>query len=118
MSGREVSPRVAHGGALKVGSASDGTGRDLAAATGNGRWATVVGWSVVFGVAHFLTSRLGHSLLVPSVDVAVFWPASGVAAGILIAFCRRAFLPLAIGVMVGTVAANLSRRGLATSVLQ
>jgi len=37
----------------------------------------------------------------------VFWPASGVAAGILIAAGRRAGVALVTGVLVGTTAANL-----------
>ena len=58
---------------------------------------------MVIGTAYFLASRLGLSLLVPPSDVAVFWPAAGISAGILIAFGRRAFVPLAIGVMIGTI---------------
>jgi integral membrane sensor domain MASE1 len=58
-------------------------------------------------------------LLVSPSDVAVFWPASGISVGILIAFGRRALCPLAIGVMIGTVAANLlSDRTLVTSVFK
>jgi PAS domain S-box-containing protein len=104
---------------LKLTSAFDGKGRDLASAARNGGWTSAVGWSVVIGTAYFLTSRLGLSLLVPPSDVAVFWPASGIGAGILIAFGRRAFTPLAIGIIVGAVAANLlSDRSLATAVLK
>jgi len=104
---------------LKVASAFDGKGRDLASAAGSGGWASTVGWSLVIGAAYFLTSRLGLSLLVPPSDVAVFWPASGIGAGILVAFGRRALAPLAIGIMIGTVAANLlSDRSLATAVFK
>lgn len=104
---------------MKVASAFDGKGRNLASAAGHGGWASAVGWSIVIGTAYFLTSRLGLSLLVPPSDVAVFWPASGIAAGILIAFGRRALAPLAIGVMIGAVAANLlSDRSLATAVFK
>jgi PAS domain S-box-containing protein len=39
--------------------------------------------------------------------VAVFWPASGLAAGVGILAGRRAYPALAIGVVLGTVAANL-----------
>src|SRR5499427_2574646 len=92
--------------------------RRLASAT-NGGWASALGWAGVIGTAYFLASRLGLSLLVPPSDVAVFWPAAGIGAGILIAFGRRAFAPFAIAVMVGTVAANLlSDRSLATAVLK
>jgi integral membrane sensor domain MASE1 len=52
-------------------------------------------------------------------DVALFWPASGVAAGLLIALGRRARPAVVIGVVVGTIAANvLSDRTLATSTLK
>jgi integral membrane sensor domain MASE1 len=51
--------------------------------------------------------------------VAVFWPASGVAAGILIASGRRALSPLVIGVVIGTIGAGLvsDSRGPLTSLL-
>jgi integral membrane sensor domain MASE1 len=41
-------------------------------------------------IAYFLTARLGLALLLAGSDVAVFWPASGVAAGILIVAGRPA----------------------------
>jgi PAS domain S-box-containing protein len=51
--------------------------------------------------------------------VAVFWPASGVAAGIQISAGRRAGVALVVGVLVGTVAANLmSDRSFLTSLLK
>jgi integral membrane sensor domain MASE1 len=69
-------------------------------------------------IAYFLAARLWLALLSKPSDVAVFWPASGIAAGILIISGRRACLPLVIGVVVGTVAANLmSDRSLLTSLL-
>jgi integral membrane sensor domain MASE1 len=49
-------------------------------------------------IAYFLAARLGLALLSASSDVAVFWPASGLAAGILIIFGRRARPALVIGV--------------------
>jgi PAS domain S-box-containing protein len=52
-------------------------------------------------------------------DVAVFWPASGIAAGILIVWGRRAYPALVAGVVVGTVAANLmSDRGFLTALFK
>jgi PAS domain S-box-containing protein len=51
--------------------------------------------------------------------MAIFWPASGIAAGILIVLGRRARPALVIGVVVGTVAANLmSDRSFLTSLLK
>jgi PAS domain S-box-containing protein len=51
--------------------------------------------------------------------VAVFWPASGIAAGILIVLGRRAYPALVVGVVIGTVAANLmSDRSFLTSLFK
>jgi hypothetical protein len=43
----------------------------------------------------------------PWIAVAVFWPAAGVSSGVLIALGRDARLPVASGVMVATIVANL-----------
>jgi integral membrane sensor domain MASE1 len=69
-------------------------------------------------IAYFLAARLGLALISASSDLVAFWPASGVAAGILIALGRRALPTAVIGVVVGTVAANLmSNRRLVTCLL-
>jgi PAS domain S-box-containing protein len=82
-------------------------------------WISAGGWGAAIGVAYFLASRLGLSLLVPPIDLAVFWPASGIAVGILMTFGRRALPALAIGVMAGTLASNLlSDRTLGTAILK
>jgi hypothetical protein len=50
--------------------------------------------------------------------VAVFWPAAGISSGILIALGRSARLPVAIGVMVATVMANLlGDRNIASAII-
>jgi PAS domain S-box-containing protein len=67
----------------------------------------MIGTGVVVALSYFFAARLGLALLSEHEDVAVFWPASGVAAGILIARGPNARLSVAIGVMVATVAANL-----------
>src|SRR5262252_8617328 len=68
------------------------------------------------GFTYFLAAKLGLALLSKPTDVAVFWPASGVAAGILITLGRDARPALVFGVVVGTIAANLmSDRSLWTS---
>jgi PAS domain S-box-containing protein len=70
-------------------------------------------------IAYFLAARLGLDLLSAPSDVAAFWPASGMAAGILITSGRRASPALVIGVVVGTVAANLtSDRNFWTSIFK
>jgi PAS domain S-box-containing protein len=63
--------------------------------------------AVTVGVAYFLAARLSLALLTKPDGVAVFWPASGVAAGVLIALGPSARVPVAIGAMVATIVANL-----------
>ena len=46
-------------------------------------------------------------MLEPADGVAVFWPAGGVASGILIALGPAAQLPVVLGVVAATIAANL-----------
>lgn len=57
--------------------------------------------------AYFLAARLSLALLTPSDGVAVFWPAAGISAGLLIALGPTSRLPVAFGVMIATVGANL-----------
>ena len=58
-------------------------------------------------LAYFLAARLSLALLEPVDGVAVFWPAAGVASGILIAFGSAARSPVIVGVVTATFAANL-----------
>jgi PAS domain S-box-containing protein len=62
---------------------------------------------VAVGIAYFLAARLSLSLLTKPDGVAVFWPASGIAAGVLIAVGRGTRWPVAIGTMAATIVANL-----------
>ena len=79
----------------------------------------MLGAAGVVAIGYFLAARLGLALLTAGSDVAVFWPASGLAAGILITFGPRARPALVIGVVVGTVTANLiGDRSLATSIFK
>jgi len=71
------------------------------------RWISAIGLAVAVGIAYFLAARLSLSLLTKSDGVAVFWPASGVAAGALIALGPGARWPVAIGAMAATIVANL-----------
>jgi PAS domain-containing protein len=66
-----------------------------------------IGLAVAAGVVFFLAAHLGLALLTTAERVAVFWPASGIAAGALIALGPRARTPVAAGVIVATVAANI-----------
>jgi integral membrane sensor domain MASE1 len=70
-------------------------------------WLAALGAAGAVALGYFLAARIGLALLSRTSDVAVFWPASGIAAGILIVLGRRAVPALVIGVVVGTVAANL-----------
>jgi PAS domain S-box-containing protein len=71
------------------------------------RWVRSTGLAVAVGIAYFLAARLGLALLTKPDGVAVFWPAAGVATGLLIALGPRARLPVAVGAMAATIAANL-----------
>jgi PAS domain S-box-containing protein len=71
------------------------------------QWLWVIGLSVLVGIAYFLAARLSLLLLTKPDGVAVFWPASGVAAGVIIALGPSARLPVAAGAMVATIVANL-----------
>jgi PAS domain S-box-containing protein len=66
-----------------------------------------LGWAklaVAIGVAYFLAARLGLFQRT-QVGASIFWPATGVAVGALIALGPTAQLPVAIGVAVATAAA-------------
>ena len=71
------------------------------------RWLGLLGLAVAVGIAYFLAARLSLALLTKADGVAVFWPASGVAAGILIALGPAARLPVIAGAVGATIAANL-----------
>jgi MASE1. len=58
-------------------------------------------------LAFFVAGRLSLALLEQADGVAVFWPASGVASGILIALGPSARWPVVVGVAAATIAANL-----------
>jgi integral membrane sensor domain MASE1 len=67
----------------------------------------------------FSRAAIGLALLSQPSCVAVFWPASGIAAGIMILWGRRAGAAVVIGVVVGTITANLmSDRSLWTSIFK
>jgi integral membrane sensor domain MASE1 len=66
-----------------------------------------VGVAVAVGVAYFIAAQLSLAFLTKPDGVAVFWPAAGVSSGVLIALGRDTRLPIAGGVMVATLIANL-----------
>lgn len=63
--------------------------------------------TLAVSLIYFVAARLSLLLLEPVDGVAVFWPAAGVASGILIAFGAAARWPVVVGVAIATVAANL-----------
>ena len=66
-------------------------------------------WAISISVAivYFLAARLSLALIGKADGVAVFWPAAGLATGILVAFGSTVRWPVVIGVIVATFAANL-----------
>jgi PAS domain S-box-containing protein len=71
------------------------------------RWVSSIVLAIAVGVVYFLAARLSLALLTKPDGVAVFWPAAGVAAGVLIALGPGARLPVAAGAMAATIVANL-----------
>jgi integral membrane sensor domain MASE1/two-component sensor histidine kinase len=69
-------------------------------------WIVGAKLAVATGIAYFLAGRHGLVLRAEP-GVAVFWPASGIAVGALIALGPSARLPVAAGVFAATTACNL-----------
>jgi len=61
------------------------------------RWLGGCALALAVGIAYFLSARLSLALLTKPDGVAVFWPAAGVAAGVLIALGPSARWPVAAG---------------------
>jgi PAS domain S-box-containing protein len=62
---------------------------------------------IVVAVAYLAAARFGLLLVAQPEDVAVFWPASGIAAGVLIAGGRRMRAPVIASVLIATFVANI-----------
>lgn len=77
----------------------------LAAATRG--WAGSVVLAIAIGVTYFFAAWLSLGLLTEPDGVAVFWPAAGVSSGALIALGRGVRVPVALGTIGATIAANL-----------
>jgi len=71
------------------------------------RWPVSALATVAVAIAYFLAARLSLALLAEPDGVAVFWPAAGLATGLLIAIGPAARWPVVIGVMAATLIANL-----------
>jgi PAS domain S-box-containing protein len=70
-------------------------------------WFGSVKLAVATGIAYFLAARLGLIVRVEP-GLAIFWPASGIAVGTLIALGPRARLPVAAAVFVASTACGLT----------
>jgi PAS domain S-box-containing protein len=70
-------------------------------------WAYSIWLTVAVSFAYFLGARLSLALLTKPDGVAVFWPAAGIAAGVLIRMGSVARIPVVVGTIAGTIAANL-----------
>jgi signal transduction histidine kinase len=73
----------------------------------NRRWANGIWLAVAIGLAYFLAAWLSYGLSLKSEGLAVFWPASGVSSGLLIALGSRARWPVVSGVIIAVVADHL-----------
>ena len=81
--------------------------RELSAGIDLTRWEDAIWLAVAVGIVYFVAARLSLALLTKPEGVAVFWPAAGVSAGVLIALGARARWPVIAGTVAATVAANL-----------
>jgi PAS domain S-box-containing protein len=70
-------------------------------------WVISACLAVVVAISYFLAARLSLALLTKPDGVAVFWPAAGVSAGVLIALGPKARLSVIVAVIAATIAANL-----------
>ncbi len=70
-------------------------------------WASTIVLAVAIGFAYFLAAFLSYGLSLQSEGLAVFWPASGVSSGFLIALGSRARWPVVSGVIIAVVADHL-----------
>jgi signal transduction histidine kinase len=71
------------------------------------RWVGSIGLAVAVCIVYFVAARLSLAMLTQPDGVAVFWPAAGVSAGVLIALGPRARWPVVVGTMAATIVANL-----------
>jgi signal transduction histidine kinase len=71
------------------------------------RWVGSVGLAIAVGIAYYWAARLSLVLLTRPDGVAVFWPAAGLAAGVLMVLGPSARLPVAAGAIGATIVARL-----------
>jgi PAS domain S-box-containing protein len=114
-----VGTSIAEGGVLRVGDTIYPLERYFVLPNSTAcAWAATFGAAAVISVVYFVAAWLGLVLRPEPAHTAVFWPASGIAIGILIIAGRRASLAVCMSVMVGGVAATIfGGRGLFRSAL-
>ena len=78
-----------------------------AQAIGFPSWVGSMELAIAVSITYFLAARLSLALLTEPDGVAVFWPAAGIASGIMIALGRARRWPVAVGVVAATITANL-----------
>jgi integral membrane sensor domain MASE1 len=71
------------------------------------RWAYSIVLAAAVGLAYFLAASFSVRLSLKPEGVAVFWPAAGISAGLLIALGQHARWPVLAGVIGATVATHL-----------
>ena len=81
--------------------------RQQAVASNTRRWAGSIGLAAAVSLTYFLAALLSYDLALTSEGLAVFWPASGISSGLLIALGPRARWPVVSGVIVAVVADHL-----------
>ena len=70
-------------------------------------WLGALALTVTIGIAYFMAARFGQALRTTPEGVAFFWPAAGIAVGVLVKLGSNARLPVAIAVAFGSIASSL-----------
>src|SRR6516225_1096200 len=81
--------------------------RQQAVASNTRRWAGSIGLAAAVSLTYFLAALLSYGLALTSEGLAVFWPASGISSGLLIALGPRARWPVLSGVIGAVIADHL-----------
>src|SRR5690349_7737672 len=84
-----------------------GTGVERSRSAVGSSWSGGLQFAVGVGIAYFLAGRLGL-LLRAEPGMAVFWPASGIAVGALIALGPKVRLPLAASLFLAATASSVT----------
>ncbi len=76
----------------------------------NAEWSVLLGIFLAVGVLYYVAGRLALLVLSEPEGVAVFWPASGIAAGLAAVLRKSARIPIALAVAAATIVANVQAR--------